>query len=230
MGSFEIGNTAAVKDPDKLSQTRNAERMRKRHAQEKAAAEADARRAEAAKEAKRVAMIAQFGEERVLAWESLRIAGVVVHDLVNFFFGDWPEKEIITTDENVEETIDLLARALEGCKPDPEMPKTEWDMFRDYAGYARRLGFDLDITPENCREFFGYYLKVRRGEIVRNDFERRSWWPERPVSVQEILAEPPAAEPKPESYATKAPEPAAPRLTISAELHDVLTQLQALRK
>jgi hypothetical protein len=47
-------------------------------------------------------------------------------------------------------------------------------------------------------------------------------------TVAEILAEPSAS--KPESYATTPPEPAAPRPAIPAELHDILTQLQALRK
>lgn len=225
MGSFEIGNTAAAKDPSQLSQTKNAERMRKRHAEEKAAAEADARRSEAEKAAKRAAMVAQFGQARVESWECGQMAGTVAFDLLDYFFFGRDEKTV-TNDTNVEEVINCLANLLAEYKQDPEMPRCNWYRFRDFAGEAYRLGFDLDVTPTNCREFFTYYLKVRRGEIVRNDLERRPWWPERPVSVQEILA----PEPKPESYATKAPEPAAPRPTIPAKLHDVLTQLQARRK
>jgi len=226
--SFEIGNTAAEKDPSTLSHTANAQRMRKRHAAKMVAAEAERRRVAAAKAAKREAMIAQFGEDRVLAWESLRIAGVIVFDLLNFFFGHWPEKEIVTTDENVEESIDSLARALEGCAPDSELPPTEWDKFREYAGYARRLGFDVDITPANCREFFGYYLKVRRGEIVDDPTKPYPWRQQAPAPV---VAETPAPEPmqaKPEW--TTPMEPPAPTPTIPVDLHDALTAFWAAQR
>ena len=225
---FEPGNEFAKKDESELSQHPSAVRARAKRAAEAAASvkrEAEAAaKAAAAKDAKRVAMVQEFGEARVRAWESLRVAGVIVQDLLSYFFWDG---QTVTTDETVEEVIDALARALEGCEPDPEMPETEWDRFREDVDEARRLGFDIDVTPANAREFFGYYLRVRRGEIVRDDSRPRPWWPERPVSVQAIL-EPP--EPKPEGYATAPPPPPVPRPTIPAQLHDVLTQLQALQK
>jgi hypothetical protein len=226
MGSFEIGNQAAKKDESQLSQTKNAERMRKRHAEEKAAAEADARRAESAEAAKRAAAVAQFGQARVESWEAGQMAGTVAFDLLDYFFFGRDEKTV-TNDTNVEDVISCLANLLAEYKQDRDMPRCNWDRFREFVGEAGRLGFDLNLTPENCRDFFTYYLKVRRGETVRNDLERRPWWLPRPVSVQEILAAP-SAEPA-QDFSTP-PAPPAPRPTIPAELHDVLTQLQALRK
>jgi hypothetical protein len=225
---FEPGNEYAKKDESELSQHPSAVRARAKRAREveaeaKREAEAAAKAA-AAKDAKRVAMVQEFGEARVRAWESLRLAGVIVQDLLNYFFNGGPTT---TSDENAEEVIDLLARALEDCEPDREMPKTEWDRFRDDVDEARRLGFDIDVTPANAREFFGYYLDVKRGLIVRDDSRPRPWWPERPVSVQAIFELP---APKPEGYATAPPAPPPPRPTIPAELHDILTTLQSLNR
>jgi hypothetical protein len=228
---FETGqnleNEYAKKDESQLSQHPSAVRARTRRAREveaQARREANAAAKEvAAKDAKRAAMVTQFGVARVRAWESLRYAGVIVQDLLNFFFNGGATT---TTDETVEEVIELLAKALDGCEPDKDMPETEWDRFRVDVREAARLGFDINVTAANCREFFTYYLKERRGEIVGNDLERRPWWPE-PVSVQELAPE--SSEPKSEvqAYATTPPAPPAPRPTISMELQDALTHALA---
>src|SRR5438105_15444249 len=101
---FEPGNQLARKPEDQLSQTQDAINGRKRRDAAKAKTEAERRREVAAKVGKRAAMVAKFGEARVLAWESFRLAGTIVWDLLQFFFEDWPT---ITTDENVDQHIDL---------------------------------------------------------------------------------------------------------------------------
>ncbi len=212
---FEQGNQLARKPEDQLSQTQDAINGRKRHAAAKTKTEAERRRVAAASDAKRAAMVARFGEARVESWESGQMAGIVVFDLLDYFFGDVDVKTV-TNDENVEDVINCLANLLAEYKPDPEMPRCNWDRFREWVGEAGRLGFDIDITPENCKEFFTYYLQVRRGQIVDDPTKPRSWWEPQPVSVQEILAPEPSAEPKPETgqdYATKSPESLAPRLS-----------------
>ena len=222
---FEQGNQLARKPEDQLSQTQDAINGRKRHAAAKTKTEAERRRVAAASDAKRAAMVARFGEARVESWESGQMAGIVVFDLLDYFFGDVDVKTV-TNDENVEDVINCLANLLAEYKPDPEMPRCNWDRFREWVGEAGRLGFDIDLTPDNCREFFGYYLKARRGEIVHNDLERRPWWPEK-VSVQEILAlEPPAKATIGQDHATKPPEPEPPasRPTFPVAIHDALMQ------
>lgn len=228
--SFEQGNQAAKKDESQLSQTKNAERMRERHAEQKAAAEAAKRRAAAVEAAKRASMVEKFGQKRVETWESLQIAGLIVHDLIDYFFGFCGGGPCVTNDTNAEEMIDDLSQALEGCEPDREMPPTKWDEFRKFVGYARRLGIDLDVNAANCRDYFGYWLKVKRGEIIRDPLKRASWRQQAPAPV---VAENPVSTPEPAPANpewTTPPEPPAPRPTIPIDLQDALTAFWAAQR
>src|SRR6266571_2430389 len=147
---FEPGNQLGKKDESQLSQNPGAKKMRKHYAAVREEAARDCRREEATKVARAAAMIQRFGPARVESWESGQMAGTVVFDLLDYFFGDVDVKTV-TNDENVEDVINCLANLLAEYKPDPEMPRCNWDRFREWVGEAGRLGFDIDITPENCK-------------------------------------------------------------------------------
>jgi len=123
-------------------------------------------------------LIQQHGEDAAANWKLVNMCGIAAYRML----------DLGVTEETASEWQDLIdfVGYLDGehYHDDPELPRTRWQEYLEFAHDAYRLGFEFRPKPKRVREFFLDWYNSSRwnhglpilvaGETRANDF-RREW-------------------------------------------------------